>query len=202
MKERLRLPPTRSVLLRLRKRRDALVGAADLLERKRRVLAQKTLDLLPSWEDGHRRAHASLGEAYHSFERTRLRSTSEELRQIVAGGTPMVDLRVELETLAGVSTFQVEPLPEPLRPRFGLLGSTAELDRTIRLLRDAVGDLARLAGEEATLRSLARVLAKTNRQVRMLRDHLVPLYENTIREIEDTLDEEERAYLFQIKRIR
>jgi V/A-type H+-transporting ATPase subunit D len=202
MGDRLRVPATRSVLLRLRKHRRTLVGAADLLERKRRLLARQSLELLPEWEREHHEAYASLTAAYTSFGRTRMRSTTDELRQIVGGMSPMLSVRVDSRPVAGVATYAVVVESVPLRPRFGLLGSTAELDRTIVSLRDAAGSLARLAGAEATLRSLIRALEKTSRQVRILRDHLIPLHDATIRQIEDSLDEQERSYLFQLKRIR
>lgn len=202
MAERLRVPATRSVLLRLRKNRRTLLGAVDLLERKRRVLAQRAFELLPEWQRRHHEAFAALTAAYDSFSRTRMRSTVDELRQIVAGMSPMVSVRIRTQPLAGVPTYQVVAETAPLRPRFGLLGSTAELDRTIVSMRDAAGLLARLAEAEATLRSLSRALEKTSRQVRILRDRVIPLHEATIRQIEDSLDEHERSYLFQIKRIR
>jgi V/A-type H+-transporting ATPase subunit D len=202
MPERLRVPPTRSVLLRLRKRQQSLLSAVELLERKRRVLAQKTFELLPRWEELHGQAYAQLAEAYRSFTLTNLRSTAIERRQIVGGMQPMLSANIQRRPIAGVQTVEVTPEVVPLRPRFGLLGSTAELDRTIEKLRDATAELSRLAGLSATLRSLARALSKTNRQVHMLRDRLIPLYSAAIRNIEEILDEQERAYLFQLKRIR
>ncbi|MDP6580856.1 MAG: V-type ATP synthase subunit D [Vicinamibacterales bacterium] len=202
MAERLRVPATRSVLLRLRKDRRTLVSAADLLERKRRVLAHQTFELLPQWRTQHREAFASLTAAYASFGRTRMRSTTDELRQIVAGMPSMLSVALRRQPLAGVPTYQVTTETAPLRPRFGLLGSTAELDRTIVSMRDAAGALAHLAEAQATLRSLTRALEKTGRQVRILRERLIPLHETTIRQIEDDLDEQERSYLFQLKRIR
>lgn len=186
----------------LRRRRETLFGAAELLERKRRVLAQKTFALLSKWEQLHDHAYTQLGDAYRSFTITDLRSTASERRHAVGGMEPMISLSVERHAIAGVRTFEVIPDVKPLRPRFGLLGSTAELDRTIVALRDATAALARLAGMQATLRALSRALSKTNRQVRMLRDRLIPLYDATIHNIEETLDEQERGYLFQLKRIR
>jgi H(+)-transporting ATP synthase subunit D len=202
MAECLRVPPTRSVLLRLRKRQHALVGAVELLQRKQRVLAQKAFELLPRWEKLHEQAYSQLAEAYRSFTLTNLRSTALERRQIIGGMQPMLAAQIQRKSMAGARTFEVTPEVAPLRPRFGLLGSTAELDVTIEKLRDATAELVQLAGLSASLRSLARALSKTNRQVRMLRDRLIPLYQATIRHIEDSLDEQERAYLFQLKRIR
>ena len=154
MSELLRVPPTRSVLLRLRRHRETLVAARDLLDRKRQILAQKVVELLPHWQELHGKAYPSLLSAYESYSVTRMRSTA------------------------------------------------AELDRTIVLLRDATESLARLAAVAATLRSLVRSLRKTNRQVRTLSDRLIPLYEATIRSIAESLDEQERSYLFQLKRLR
>lgn len=198
----LRVPPTRSALLRLRRRRVTLLGACELLERKRQILAQKVVELLPRWEELHRLAYPQLAQAYHSFAVTRMRSTGEELRQLVGGMPPLVTVKLDRQMLTGVPTFTLTAEPQPLRPCFGLLGSTAELDRTIVGLRDATVALARFAVVQATLHSLARALHKTNRQVRTLRDRLLPSYDATIRFIADTLEEQERGYLFQLKRIR
>lgn len=202
MSELLRVPPTRSVLLRLRRHRETLVAARDLLDRKRQILAQKTVELLPQWDNLHATAYPSLLSAYESYSVTRVRSTAAELRQIVGGMPPMISAQTRRQILSGVPTFQLQTEVVPMRPRFGLLGSTAELDRTIVLLRDATESLARLAAVESTLRSLVRSLRKTNRQVRTLSDRLIPLYEATIRSIAENLDEQERTYLFQLKRIR
>lgn len=202
MSGRLRVPPTRSMLLQLRRRRLGLLNAADLLERKRQILAQKAFELLPVWQELHSQTHGQLSAAYRSFVVTRMRSTREELRSVIGGIRPLVTAQLRRLPLSGVPTFQITTTLEPLRPRFGLLGSTAELDRSIVLLQRATEMLARLAAVESSLRLLARGLIKTNRQVRILRDRLIPLYESTIRFIEDTLEEQERDYLFQLKRIR
>jgi V/A-type H+-transporting ATPase subunit D len=198
----LRVPATRSVLLRLRRHHRVLAQAAELLEHKRRILAQKAFELLPRWEELHAQAHARLAAAFRSFTVTRMRGTAAELRQIVGGMPPLLTIEVRREVLSGVPTFQVSTAAVPLRPRFGLLGSTAELENTIGLLRDATAELARLAALRTTLRSLAHALRKTARQVHILRDRLLPTYQATIRSIEDTLDEQERDYLFQLKHVR
>jgi V/A-type H+-transporting ATPase subunit D len=164
-------------------------------------LAQKALELVPFWEAVHQQAFSLLAQAYQSFAATRMRSNWADLRSLVGGMPTMLTVRVQRRVLSGVSTFQVDTQPTAMRPRFGLLGSSAELDRTIMLLRDAADALARLAGLNATLRSLARVLRKTIRQVRVLRDRLIPTYRATIQSTQETLDEQERDYLFQLKRI-
>jgi V/A-type H+-transporting ATPase subunit D len=179
-----------------------LQGALDLLERKRQVLAQKAVELLPRWEQARTEAYGRLSQAYGSFRVTRMRSTADELRQIVGGMPALLRVETRQQVLSGVPVYQACPEPMPLRPRFGLLGSTAELDRTIVLLRDATESLAGLAALEATLRSLVRALHKTSRQVRTLRDQLLPAYDVTIRHITETLEEQERSYLFQLKRLR
>jgi V/A-type H+-transporting ATPase subunit D len=151
---RLRVPPTRSALLKLRKRRAVLTAAAGLLERKRRVLAQEALELLPRWERLRRQADSELERACRSFVVTRMGSTAADLRQLVGGMSPLVSAGVTRRSLAGVPLFAARPHALPLRPRFGLLGSTAELDRTIALLVEATRLLVELAACETSLRIL------------------------------------------------
>jgi H(+)-transporting ATP synthase subunit D len=197
----LRLAPTRLTLLRLQRRHKTLVSADALLERKRQVLGQMLAALMPRWRARRAEAYGMLATAYQSFGLTRMRSSGSELRQVVGGMAPMVTVAWRRRIISGVSTFEAACEAAPLRPRFGLLGTTAELDRTVALLRDAIASLAELAALETSLRSLAGALEKTNRQVRTLRDWLIPVHEATIRWIADTLEEQERGYLFQLKRL-
>lgn len=202
MSAHLPVPPTRLALLRLRRRHRTLVGACELLERKRRVLAQRLTELAPRWHAQRTQAYEALGAAYRSFGFTRMHSTASELRQVVGGMPALVTVAWRQRVVSGVRAFEEACEVAPVRPRFGLLGTTAELDRTIALFSDAVSALAALAAIEATVRSLVGALEKTNRQVRTLRDRLIPRHEATIRWITETLDELERGYLFQIKRLR
>jgi len=197
----MRVPPTRLALLRLRRRHRTLVGACELLERKRRVLAQRLSELAPRWHLQRTQAYEVLGAAYRSFGSTRMRSTASELRQVVGGMPALVTVAWRQRVVSGVRAFEEACEVAPIRPRFGLLGTTAELDRTIALFSDVVSALAALAAIETTARSLVGALEKTNRQVRTLRDRLIPAHETTIRWITETLDEQERGYLFQIKRL-
>lgn len=198
----LRVAPTRLTLLRLQRRHKTLVSAEALLERKRQVLGQRLAELVPRWRAHRAEAYRMLAAAYQSFGLTRMRSTSSELHQLVGGMAAMVTVAWRRRVVSGVPTFEAAGEAAPLRPRFGLLGTTAELDRTIALLRDATASLAELAALEASLRSLAEALEKTNRQVRTLRDWLIPVHDATIRWIADTLEEQERGYLFQLKRLK
>lgn len=202
MSSHLRVPPTRLALLRLRRRHRTLVGACELLERKRRVLAQRLTELAPRWHVQRTQAYEALGAAYRSFGSTRMRSTASELRQVVGGTPALVTVAWRQRVVSGVRAFEEACEVATVRPRFGLLGTTAELDRTIALFSDVVSALAALAAIETTARSLVGALEKTNRQVRTLRDRLIPAHETTIRWITETLDEQERGYLFQIKRLR
>lgn len=201
MTGRLGVPPTRTVLLRLKRRRQMLTGAVDLLERKQRVLAQKIYEMLPVWEEEHRTGYARLLAAYDSFVLTDLRSTAAERRYVVGGMEALVSVRTERSVIAGVAAIDAAAEVVALRPRFGFLGSTSELDRTMVSLRDATAGLVRLAGLQATLQQLARALGKTNRQVGMLRNRVIPLHDAAIRNVEEVLDEQERSYLFQLKRL-
>ncbi len=83
---------------------------------------------------------------------------------------------------------------------YGLQGTSAGLDKAVNLFTVLLPKLAKLAELEISLFRLATELKKTQRLANALSYLFIPQYRETIKFLENTLEEKEREELFQLKR--
>ena len=198
MKELLKVPPTKSAMLRLKRELAFLTQGHDLLERKRELLTYLVYDRLRQYRKLRREVRAALEEAYRSLGMTHMRMGSRMLHQAALGlKQPGLSVRIVPRSSLGVEYPAVTAEPLPLPP-IGLLGTDTSLDETrSRLVRLAV-HLARLGEAETALRRLLGEQRKTQKRVNALKYNILPRYTATIRFIQSALEEEERNALFQV----
>ncbi|HIJ31778.1 MAG TPA: V-type ATP synthase subunit D, partial [Gammaproteobacteria bacterium] len=79
------------------------------------------------------------------------------------------------------------------------LGTDASLDETRLSFAEMAEKMARLAEVETALYRLLEEQRKTQKRVNALKYNVIPKFDNTIRFIKSSLEEEERNTLFQIK---
>ena len=84
----------------------------------------------------------------------------------------------------------------------GLMLTDTSFDETRIGLIEVAVLLARLGEAETALWRLLAEQRKTQKRVNALKYNIIPRYNNTIRFIESTLEEEERNTLFQMKVLR
>lgn len=200
-KLRLRVPPTKSALLGLRKQVRFLRDGHALLERKRELLTRLVYEHIGQYQKLRAEAMKGLEDAYHWLGIAQLRMGSRAIRQATLGGGVSVEVSVLPRRSLGVQypSVRAEPLPPP---PMGLLGTDPSFDEARLAFSEASARLARLAEVEMTLYRLISEQRKAQKRVNALKYNIIPGYEQAIHRIADALEEEERGTLFQIKRLR
>ena len=201
MSQRLKRPPTKSVLLQLKKQLVFLEQGHELLERKKELLTRVVYERLAVYRKLRQEAKTSLKTAYHWLSLTHLRSESASLRQLGRGLRPSLEIDIFPRSSVGVEYPAVAAKTLPLEP-VGALSAEASFDETRRHLAEMVKLLAELAEAETALWRLLEEQRKTQKRVNALKYNIIPKYQATIRFIQATLEEEERNTLFQIKVLR
>ena len=98
----------------------------------------------------------------------------------------------------GVQYPSVDITPNPLHP-VGIMGTDVSLDKTRKNFSEMAVHMAKLAELESALWRLLEEQRKTQKRVNALKYNIIPRYQRSIRFIENTLEEEERDALFQLK---
>lgn len=198
MQDRLDLAPTKSNLLALRQQVDFLDEGYQLLERKREMLTRLVYSKLKEYQALKSQAHQSLRQAYRSLSITQMRMGTQRIRQLALGMPPAIKAKILPRRNMGVQYPSVDISPNPLHP-VGILGTDVSLDKTRKDFSRMAVQMAELAELEAALWRLLEEQRKTQKRVNALKYNIIPRYQRSIRFIENTLEEEERDSLFQLK---
>ncbi|MCR4347117.1 MAG: V-type ATP synthase subunit D [Sulfuricaulis sp.] len=201
MRDRLKIPPTKSALLGLRRQVKFLEQGHAMLERKRELLTRLVYERLDQYRKLRAEVRDGLKQAYRWLSLAHMRMGSQMLRQSALGLRPAIDLNILPRSSIGVEYPSVEATLLPLQP-VGLMWTDASFDETRTRFAQMAVMLARLGEAETALWRLLDEQRKTQKRVNALKYNVIPRYRATIRFIQSALEEEERNTLFQIKVLR
>lgn len=201
MAKKLRIPPTKSALLTLKRQVHFLEQGHAMLERKRELLTRLVYERLAQYRKLRAEVRAAIAEAYRWLALAHLRMGSHMLRQSALGLRPAIRLSILPRSSIGVEYPAVEATSLPLQP-VGLMWTDPSFDDTRRHMAEAAVVLARLGEAETALWRLLAEQRKTQKRVNALKYNVIPRYRNTMRYIQSVLEEDERNTLFQIKVLR
>jgi V/A-type H+/Na+-transporting ATPase subunit D len=199
--KRLKVAPTRSVLLGLKRQVGFLRQGHDMLERKRELLTRLVYDRLAQYRTLRGAARQTLEDSYHWLGIAHMRMGSQLLRQSGLGLKPAIRVHILPRSSVGVEYPAVTAEKLPLQP-VGLMWTDASFDEARTRLASLAVLLAQLGEAETALWRLLAEQRKTRKRVNALKYNIIPGYELTIRQIESTLEEEERNTLFQMSVLR
>jgi V/A-type H+-transporting ATPase subunit D len=185
------LPPGRAGRLWLQSRLRTARLAADLLERKLRVLRTEQVRLAaacartaPRWQQTWRAADEWATRVAFVGGRRELRLSAPSVpAELAVTWTVLMGARYP----SGVACQPAEPAAGDRGP-----GSAASLEAA-RAFRSALTAAAEHAAAEAARRRIDAEVATTRRRLRAIADRRVPALETALRRRERDLDENERA---------
>jgi V/A-type H+-transporting ATPase subunit D len=201
VEQRLKVPPTKSNLLRLKRQVAFLEQGHTLLERKKDLLTRLVYERLGHYRALRRQAREGVHEAYRWLSITHMRMGKQKLGQVALGLPLGIDVHILPRSHLGVQYPAVTAERLALQP-VAVLGTDASLDETRLRFAEMAVLLARLGEAETALWRLLEEQRKTQKRVNALKYNVIPRYRNTIAFIVSTLEEEERNTLFQIKVLR
>jgi V/A-type H+/Na+-transporting ATPase subunit D len=187
----LKLTPTRSNLLDLRRHLGFALEGFELLDQKRQILALelvRRIERLRRVEqdvaEGLRRAHQALGEAS-------LDSGSAALERAALGVMPGHEVSPSEQRLMGISLPTLEVRQGP--PAFlGLAGTSPAADLAQRRFSEVLPSLGDLAEAQTAVLRIGRELRRAQRRCNALTKIVVPEHRKAIHYVAGALEERER----------
>lgn len=188
-------PPTRSNLIRGRRRLERVRKGIDLLTRKRRALVADLFRLASPAIEARSRVQERSAEAAGALQDA---GAAHGLAGLQALGWPTrpVEVEVTLVESWGVTSGAVKRLT-PVRRTTGGRGQAPALTgpsaaRAANAFENLLELLLDAASTELLLRRLAQALARTSRQVNTLERNVAPGLEQSNHRIRELLEERER----------
>jgi V/A-type H+-transporting ATPase subunit D len=202
MAARLNINPNRMELSRLKKRLVVAKRGHKLLKDKQDALIKAFLEKAKNIKEERERLETELDECYKSFLLARAQTLPSMLEQslMISGST--VSLAVKRKNIMSVLVPEYSINQKGDYFNYGMSTSTGSLDVALDLFSKIVPKLIMLAAEEKGLQLMAAEIERTRRRVNALEHVLVPSFVETIRYITMKLDEQERANLSRLMRVK
>ncbi len=198
--ERLPLSVNKSNLLRLEEELSFAKGGLELLDEKKEALMTRIISLSTRAEGVRAGLNERLKEAYGHLREAILTHGRLACERASLAGKANEEIEVREKSFMGVSLPVVRISLPALLPSFGFQETGPSMDCVVRAIHESMNAVAELAEIEVGLFRLVTEIQRTIKRINALENIYVPLYEATIKHIEECLEEKEREFLFQLKR--
>lgn len=198
----LKVPPTKTNLLRAKESLRLAKEGYDLLNEKREVLLMELMGIVHDLKRTREEAEHKLREAYSALETALVTMGEEDTHRVISTSQRQIELQVVERSIMGVAiptvTFNASDRAQEI-----LLGeTTSAFDQTREKFEELLPILVRWAQIEISVFRLATEIKKMQRRVKALENTFIPDYENTILTIEKILEEVEREEFFRKKMVK
>jgi V/A-type H+-transporting ATPase subunit D len=198
----LKLPPTKSTMLKLQQDLRFARDGHELLERKREVLVMELMQLVHSLRNVQRRLADQLQAAYSTFRTAYIEMGSEEIERANYAYLEQLEITVRERSVMGVPIPDVRAARTPRKIQIGSFEASPSFDTAVDEFGKVLPLLLDYAQANLTLSRLANEIRKTQRRVNALENIFIPDADDTISFIRDTLEEGEREDFFRRKQVK
>lgn len=184
--------PTKTNLLSLRQDLSFATLGYDLLDQKRNILVVELLNLVDQAVDFEAQVHGSLERAFRGLEEAALAMGKLRVSNLSSAVNMAVDIKLKQRRVMGVQLPVVETTFIEHPPYFSPRETSFWIDASLSRFREALQLMGRLAELKVSIVRLAREVKKTIRKVNALEKIAIPELRETVKTIQDRLEENER----------
>ena len=198
--------PTRMELTRLKGRLKTATRGHKLLKDKRDELMKQFLEIVRKNRELRKKVEQGLEEANAAFTVASSLMGPEMLEQALLYPKQSVELEMTYRNVMSVNvpvyTFHTRNEdPTEIYP-YGFAQTSGELDIALEALSRVFQDMLELAQVEKSMQLLAEDIEKTRRRVNALEYVMIPEMQEKIRYITMKLDENERANITRLMKVK
>ncbi len=199
---RYEIAPTRSNLLNLRQDLEFADQGYELLEQKREILVVELKGLTARAVEAQKKVDEELAKAYAALREAQLAQGSSGVSFASRAVNVKTDISMRERRIMGVGIPTVSVTIEDNPPYYGPRATSVWTDEAVARFKNAIAAIGRLAESRISLVRLAREIQKTIRRVNALERIFIPDYHETLKYIEDSLEEGEREAFFVLKLVK
>jgi V/A-type H+-transporting ATPase subunit D len=197
------ISPTRINLIQTRKTLNLAEAGKEILERKRDILLRELRVGLFEAEKAREELMQVLSEAYKSLKAASMAKGPETVANVALGSSYQANFLLDHRSIMGVTVPTVKFQDEKeAKPDYGFANTSVELDKAFTQFYELLKLVAELARAEGAVFQIVNDVKRTQRRVNALNHVLIPLYRNTVKRIEQVLEEKEREEFVRTKQIK
>ncbi|WP_413539161.1 V-type ATP synthase subunit D [Aerococcus viridans] len=208
MANALNVKPTRMELSTLKERLKVAQNGYDLLKDKQDELMRQFIELIKENNRLRNEVEDELSGALGNFVLASSSMNDAFMEEIVALPTKQVNLEIARKNIMSVDvpkmsfSYDDDDQNSDNEVKYGYLNTSSELDDAIEVLNDVMPKLLKLSEIEKTCQLMATEIESTRRRVNALEYRMIPNIKETIKYIQMKLDENERASITRMIKVK
>ena len=202
---KLKVNPTRMALSELKLRLVTAKRGHKLLKDKQDELMRQFINLIKENKKLRVEVEKELSESFKSFLLASATMSPLFLESAVSFPKAKVALEMKLKNIMSVNVPEMKFVKEEVEGGifpYGFVQTSAELDDTVIKLQKVLDNLLSLAEIEKSCQLMADEIEKTRRRVNALEYSTIPNLEETVKDIRMKLDENERATITRLMKVK
>ncbi len=201
---RLNVNPTRMELKKLKARLSTAVRGHKLLKDKSDEMVRRFTLYIKENKRLREEVESALSSTMKQFSIARSVTSSFEVETAFSMPSVAVKAECEIESVMGVDVPKVSLVQEKRADGLPYTYSeiTGEADYSVQMVSDLLPKMLELAEVEKTVRMLADEIERNKRRVNALEYVMIPQLQETIKYIKDKLDENERAAVVRLMKVK
>ena len=208
MANALNVKPTRMELSTLKDRLKVAQNGYDLLKDKQDELMRQFIELIKENNQLRNEVEDELSGALGNFVLASSSMNDAFMEEIVALPSKQVNLEITKKNIMSVDvpkmsfSYDDDNQKSDNEVKYGYLNTSSELDDAIEVLNDVMPKLLKLSEIEKTCQLMATEIESTRRRVNALEYRMIPNIKETIKYIQMKLDENERASITRMIKVK
>jgi V/A-type H+/Na+-transporting ATPase subunit D len=198
--------PTRSELMKLKKKIKLAKSGYNLLKKKRDGLIMEFFEILKKAKSIRQEMVEEYVKATKKLNLVRALESDLKLKSMALAIRASLDLQLEKKNIMGVVVPSITKSRSVQKTReergYGILESSSLLDEATASYETVVEKAIHAAEIETAMKNLLREIEKTKRRVNALEFSVIPKLHDQERFIKLRLEEMERENIFRMKRIK
>ena len=202
---KLKVNPTRMALSELKLRLVTAKRGHKLLKDKQDELMRQFINLIKENKKLRVEVEKELSESFKSFLLASATMSPLFLESAVSFPKEKLSVEIKSKNIMSVNVPEMKFVKEEMEGSifpFGFVQTSAELDDTVIKLQKVLDNLLSLAEIEKSCQLMADEIEKTRRRVNALEYSTIPNLEETVKDIRMKLDENERATITRLMKVK
>ena len=202
---KLKVNPTRMALSELKLRLVTAKRGHKLLKDKQDELMRQFINLIKENKKLRVEVEKELSESFKSFLLASATMSPLFLESAVSFPKEKLSVEIKSKSIMSVNVPEMKFVKEEMEGSifpYGFVQTSAELDDTVIKLQKVLDNLLSLAEIEKSCQLMADEIEKTRRRVNALEYSTIPNLEETVKDIRMKLDENERATITRLMKVK
>lgn len=197
-----KMTPTKANLIKAKNSLQFAKKGYELLDRKRTVLIREMMSLIDKVSELEEKIDTEFKQAYEGLKLANITMGTESVKEISLSIEKEKDFNILFKSVMGVEIPYIKYEDIPFDTEYGFFRTNPAFDKAVLNFTDIRKTIYELAEVENSVYKLAMEIKKTQKRANALDKIQIPKYAQTIKYIDEVLEEKEREDFFRLKRVK